>query len=616
MSSRPTTTGSLLSQTGRSGRRTVVAKATPAPSAESAGQDFVADKKTLEEELAKLQITNRTLDSTRKFYASNNAFLMLKYRLDVDKLKRQNAKLTEELSLETRTSQQGVKPRSSTNVTKLQEMRRWFDDQKGKLAQKCKETESSINDMRERMTVEQQAAGGANFAREHIMQMHRDLRKKENQVDSRAIKLNEHVHDNAKLREEIGRLRNEKKETTDKIISLRAVLEQKRKEISEAFQGADFHISEKEKILRAMEELRDEAGGYLRQAQDDWVLDPEENNNNNNNNNTTSTSLTLSDTGKGQGQTQQGQTRSLTAESRYKAAAYHPSQAPYPPGHPKRMTASQHLTARDSASSTPVPALITAKSGEQQQNILKSRAELGAWAVGVMEGRQDLKLSRAQEIAAQMTRITQETSTPSFEEFLQRYKEAKGSNDDLFQQLNLLNAELDSLEQKHKQLDDDLSLFSGGGDTHQRTRRARMLTIEEKQKALEQRLASYDSEKTQANRALESMKDGVNKLLQHLGCPDEVLRQLFAVAGFTEANMLEYLGLLEQQSSMLLRVYRRMQKRAAQQHTQAQLAQSEQMQAQMQAQQQQQQQQQQKQRRDPDEVKQSDLLVGTRMERS
>jgi hypothetical protein len=68
----------------------------------SVKDDETMDSNAYKAEMQNLQIANRKFDATRRFYAAGNSFLMLKYRLDIDKLKSKSQSTTDSLDMETR----------------------------------------------------------------------------------------------------------------------------------------------------------------------------------------------------------------------------------------------------------------------------------------------------------------------------------------------------------------------------------------------------------------------------------------------------------------------------------------------------------------------------------
>ena len=169
-----------------------------------------APPSTVEAELDELQRRYRMMESDRKAYADEVQNVVRKQKSQIDKLKRENGQLKQELQLQSRA---GIGPDGSvgsTRVTRLQDatdaITRSIETEK----KRTDEIDMRTRTLREGILQERRDMGGNNAPQEQNQAIGKQIKVLEHRLHRALVKFNEAIAANKELREEIDNLRRER----------------------------------------------------------------------------------------------------------------------------------------------------------------------------------------------------------------------------------------------------------------------------------------------------------------------------------------------------------------------------------------------------------------------
>lgn len=193
----------------------------------------------VESELDELQRRYRMMESDRKAYADEVQNVVRKQKGQIEKLRRENATLKQELALQSRASVLGDGSVLSTKVTRLQ-------DQTDQITRSIESEKKRSDDMdvrtrvvREGILGERRDMGGNNAPQEQNQAIGKQIKVLEHRLHRALIKFNEAIAANKDLREEIDNLRRERVVFDGIYKKLQHELAEKKKRMAEIIEVAN-----------------------------------------------------------------------------------------------------------------------------------------------------------------------------------------------------------------------------------------------------------------------------------------------------------------------------------------------------------------------------------------
>jgi chromosome segregation ATPase len=165
---------------------------------------------SVQTELDELQRQYRTMELSRKHYNEDSINTLRTQRQQIDKLKKDNDRLKEDLALETRQAKQANNMSASAQISKLQDQGDMYTRKIEIEKRRIEELDKQINKMQSAILVQRKEMGGVNASRENNQQVQKQIRILENRLDKALVKFNEALAHNKQLRETIDNLRRER----------------------------------------------------------------------------------------------------------------------------------------------------------------------------------------------------------------------------------------------------------------------------------------------------------------------------------------------------------------------------------------------------------------------
>ena len=157
-----------------------------------------------------LQRRYRMMEADRKLYADEVQNVVRKQKAQIEKLKRENAQLKNELQLQSRASTLGDGSVASVKVTRMQDttdvITRSIEVEK----KKSDELDMRTRAVREGILAERRDMGGNNAPQEQNQAIGKQIKVLEHRLHRALVKFNEAIAANKELREEIDNLRRER----------------------------------------------------------------------------------------------------------------------------------------------------------------------------------------------------------------------------------------------------------------------------------------------------------------------------------------------------------------------------------------------------------------------
>lgn len=194
---------------------------------------------SVEAELEELQRRYRMMESDRKAYADEVQNVVRKQKSQIEKLKRENAQLKQDMQLKSRASVGPDGASSSSRVSRLQDatdqVTRSIESEK----KRADELENRTRTLREGILQERRDMGGNNAPQEQNQAISKQVKVLEHRLHRALVKFNEAIAANKELREEIDNLRRERVVFDGIYKKLQHELAEKKKKMAEIIEVAN-----------------------------------------------------------------------------------------------------------------------------------------------------------------------------------------------------------------------------------------------------------------------------------------------------------------------------------------------------------------------------------------
>ena len=165
---------------------------------------------SVDAELDELQRRYRIMEGDRKSYAEEVQAVVRKQKAQIEKLKRENGQLKQELALQSRSVAQGDGGAVSTRITKLQDAIDLVTKSVESEKKRGEEVDFRTKTVREAILAERKDMGGNNAPAEQNQAVSKQIKVLEHRLHRALVKFNEAIAANKDLREEIDNLRRER----------------------------------------------------------------------------------------------------------------------------------------------------------------------------------------------------------------------------------------------------------------------------------------------------------------------------------------------------------------------------------------------------------------------
>lgn len=503
------------------------------------------------------------MELTRKSHSDEKASNVRMQRAAMEKLKKDNDRLKDDLALETRQAKQANNMSASAQIAKLQDQGDLYTRKIEMERRRVDELNKQIESMQRHILDSRREMGGVNASRENNSSVAKQIRILENRLDKALVKFNEALAHNKSLREQIDNLRRERVVFDGIYRKLEDELSNKKNAMATILQDSDAAYRARDAAHAEMMALKAAADAQQQNFEQEW--------------------------------SQLGQ----LIEKDRKLKEFIKTQA--------RERSLKGLS--DPAA--------------EEESKLRRKVSKGAKGISEDKAAIHASMGKVQEYEEAFAKIQKATRISDIDELVQTFLSAEDQNFSLFNYVNDLAHEIEHVEESIGELKQEIqkyqaanptsasaaeemmpgskearerndpqvgalgnraraqedaahtaaaALLSGGqGGAVARVdadgkpivdagpigpsdsqRKRMMLELEGKLSRTEAQAQTYDEKYHSSLRTVSVLKAGIQNLFFKIGCQHLAASEMLGSAGVTESNMMQYLGLIEERTNELV----------------------------------------------------------------
>jgi len=457
------------------------------------------DRKPIEQEIQELQRKFRVLENDKRACSEDSQGTIRKQRATIEKLTRENRKMKAEVN-ETRSvsgtpAENRMAMDTISKLTEQQETLQAKHDAETELSRTLSEKIDNANRQIFSLREDMGKVGGVNAAQDNVKAVQKQIRILENRLDHAMHKFNDSITANRSLREQIDTLRRERVVFDDIYRKLENELLQKKKEMAHIIDQANSAYEARDSAQAQMASLKQQADKEHAEFEKEWK-----------------------ELGK------------LIEND-------------------KRMK--EFMKTKLKGKDEPKSPTETLKDEAKQKKQLTRNAWDTAKSIGNLTANQE-KVASYEEAFA---RIQAATGICDIDELVQNFINAEDTNFSLFKYNNELSADIEKLEQQIAEYHEEYVMLSGSSSRKEDTEKAKILeTLEEKWNDIDRKAISYEVKHHETQQTLSHVRTCIESIFRRIGCTPEDLPSGCGNS-ISEANMMQYLAVIERRTNELLKLY-------------------------------------------------------------
>ena len=187
----------------------------------------------------------------------------------------------------------------------------------------------------------------------------------------------------------------------------------------------------------------------------------------------------------------------------------------------------------------------------------KQRKKQGQRSAGAPkdDGERQVVVDKVQTYDEAFAKIQDATGIFNIDELVAAFTNAEDTNFTLFNYVNELNKDIERLEEQLAELKEERQRAAGAGVSEDGRRARAVAALEEKLAAAQAACAAHEAKYAAGVAALEALKEVIVRTFTAIGCDTPATRELLGDEGVTEANVMQYLGVVEQRANEILQFY-------------------------------------------------------------
>ncbi|RLN96919.1 hypothetical protein BBJ28_00003388 [Nothophytophthora sp. Chile5] len=465
-------------------------------------------------DLTQLQREYRNMELNRKVYADESHQVMRRQQTVIEKLRKDNEEMKTELALAERHLNEGAVAQQQEQLARVQDQLEGYNRKNVGETKRLETLTQQIQVMRHKVLHQKKHMGGVNAARENQQMVSKQIRILENRLDKSLVKFNEALAQNKLLREEIDNLRRER-------VVFDAIYRKLERE----------HADKKRQMAQTIE---------------------------------------LSNQAYEQRDAAQLELRSLQDENRAELDAHRCTLV----GLTEKLEEVKLLTGGDSTGYRRATSMA-AGGGEghvgnltiEEEAEIKRKLQKGTWGIAKEKVHVQVSIERVQNFEEAFMKIKAATRIDDLEQLVTSFIKKEDQNFSLFNYVNEQSNEIEKLEEWIAALRDEERRYTGGGDGTSGTAAAgggddgagqhkQLLRELEARLALtEQAADKCEARCGDAQKTVNAVKRAIQSLFSKAGCNAQAMVEMLGDSMVTEANMMAYLGVIEQKTNEVLHQY-------------------------------------------------------------
>jgi hypothetical protein len=190
---------------------------------------------------------------------------------------------------------------------------------------------------------------------------------------------------------------------------------------------------------------------------------------------------------------------------------------------------------------------------EDGDDKLKKRVNEGAWGIAKEKVDVQVSVERVQNFEEAFLRIKAATGITDIEELVRTFIKNEDQNFSLFNYVNEQTNELEKVEEQIEQLREEEARFAQASGEDGQAQKEVLRELEGKVEATEASVVRFDARSTATQKTTDELKRGIGSMFAKLEC--EAGPVLSGSATVTEANIMLFLGVIEQRCNLILQQY-------------------------------------------------------------
>ena len=417
-------------------------------------------------------------------------------RATIDKLKDDNEQLKEELSLERRHAKVYDSVSAQAQIAKLQDTGDMYTRKIELEKRRIQELDKQMEVMHKKIWDQRQKMGGINASRENNQAIAKQIQILENRLDKALKRYNEALANNKRLRENIDNLRRERLVYDQIYKKLEKELAEKKKEMARIIEISNKAYEARDAAQSEMQALKAQADKEQSDFEAEWKE-------------------------RGKMIEQDRKMKDFMKKEREKLSQQE---------HRGDMTV------------------------EQEQS-LKKKVLRGNWGIAKDKASIHASMEKVQSYEEAFAKIQAATGIEDIDELVTTFINAEDQNFALFNYVNELNGECEKLEEQIADIKAEIEKYKGQGLNTDNQRKKILKDLEDRLQRTEAKAEQYEKKYEAAMKTVNALKVGIQSIFNKIGCNTPANLEMLGKEGVTEANMMQYLGIIEQRTNEILQLY-------------------------------------------------------------
>jgi coiled-coil domain-containing protein 63/114 len=444
---------------------------------------------------AQLQREYRNMELNRKAYADESNQVLRRQQAAVEKLRHDNEALKTELAMETRHVSSSKATSAQSQLASLHEQ---GDAYTGKIEgenRKVKTMEDQIQLLKQKVLYQRKHMGGINAARENQHMIQKQIRILENRLDKALVKFNEALAHNKKLRESIDNLRRERVVFDNIYRKLERELHEKKKQMANIIELSNLAYEQRDASQMEVAAIEQQNRKEQEDFEDEMVK------------------------------------LGAKIEEQKQAAA-----------------SARFDEERDQYGGGGMGEDSFGGGGSPSRRA-------GQAAGGAMGAMDSASAEKVQDFEEAFHKIKAATGISNIQELVRTFIKNEDQNFSLFNYVNEQTNEIEKMEEQIQELKEEEAKYAqeGGDDASQHKQLLR--DLEMRLQSTESMAERYEQKCSEATKTINSLKMGIQSIFNRIDCGTSDMAQMLADSTVTEANMMQYLGMIEQRTNEILQSF-------------------------------------------------------------
>jgi|EP00505_MAST-04D_sp_SCG-Rhode-Island_P002106 coiled-coil domain-containing protein 63/114 len=194
---------------------------------------------------------------------------------------------------------------------------------------------------------------------------------------------------------------------------------------------------------------------------------------------------------------------------------------------------------------------------EEAEEEMRNKSKRGGkWGNAMQEKAQaQASLEKVQSFEEAFNKIKAATGITDIDELVNTFIANEDQNFSLFNYVNEQNNEIEKLEEQMQNLHEEERKYAqeSGEDVNQHKKLLNELA--QRLKSTEVSAERFEMKYQDALKTINSLKIGIQSIFNKIGCNSSAMSEMLADSMVTEANMMQYLGMIEQRTNEILQLY-------------------------------------------------------------